>query len=239
MAHARIHVVSETGSTNADLRAQADSWPDGHWLRAERQTAGRGRLGRAWQSPTGNLYASTLIALQPGDPPVTGISLMMGIAVHDALSSLAENAPILLKWPNDVLADGAKLAGMLLEREGQGIIAGVGVNIATAPPLADRPTVALNSLPGGAGLTAEAVLDALVLAVDRWLPRWRAEGMSALVPAWLARAHPIGTPLVVTGAGSAPVHGRFAGLRDDGALMLACENGTQAVVHSGDVGILP
>ncbi|MCW2391215.1 biotin--[acetyl-CoA-carboxylase] ligase [Sphingobium sp. B11D3A] len=239
MAHARIHVVPETGSTNADLRAQADRWPDGHWLRAERQTAGRGRLGRAWQSPTGNLYASTLIALQPGDPPVTGISLMMGIAVHDALSSLADNAPILLKWPNDVLADGAKLAGMLLEREGQGIVAGIGVNITTAPSLADRPTVALNSLPGGAGFTAETVLDALVLAVDRWLLLWRTEGMAALVPAWLARAHPIGTALVVTGTGDAPVHGRFAGLRDDGALMLACDDGTQAVIHSGDVGILP
>ncbi|MCW2338548.1 BirA family biotin operon repressor/biotin-[acetyl-CoA-carboxylase] ligase [Sphingobium sp. B2D3A] len=239
MPRERIHVVPETGSTNADLRAQADGWPDGHWLRAERQTGGRGRLGREWHSPTGNLYASTLIALRPDDPPVTGISLMMGIAVHDALASLAGAAPILLKWPNDLLADGAKLAGMLLEREGRAIIAGVGINITSAPLLTDRATVALNALPGGASVTAETVLDALVLAVDRWLLFWRAEGMAGLVPAWLARAHPLGTPLVVTGTADAPLHGRFAGLRGDGALMLACEDGSQAVVHSGDVGILP
>jgi len=235
----RIHLVPETGSTNADLRAQAADWPEGHWLRAERQTAGRGRLNREWQSPAGNLYASTLIRLQPDDPPVTGLSLMMGLAVHDALADLLPGAPIQLKWPNDVMADGAKLAGMLLEREGNAIIAGVGINVASAPALPDRRTIALADLPGGASRDAAAVLDALIAAFDTWLARWREGGAGVLIPAWTARAHPPGTALVVTAGTGAPQTGRFGGLDADGALILLCDDGSRQIVHSGDVGILP
>lgn len=235
----RICRVAETGSTNADLRARAMDWPEGKWLRAERQNAGRGRLGRAWQSPSGNLHASTLIRLQPNDPPTPSLGLMLGVAVHSALADLMPDALIQLKWPNDLMAGGAKLAGMLLEREGECVIAGVGVNVASAPRLPDRDTIALADLAGGAGADAAHVLAALVPALDSWLARWRRDGSSAIIAAWLARAHPLGTALVVASGTDAPQRGRFCGLNADGALILEREDGTSQLIHSGDVGILP
>lgn len=234
----RIRLVAETGSTNADLRARAAGWPEGRWLRAERQTAGRGRLNRAWESPAGNLHASTLIRLRPADPPVTGLGLMLGVAVQSALAGLLPEAPFLLKWPNDVMVGPAKLAGMLLEREGDALIAGVGVNVAAAPALPDRATIALADLPGGDALDAARVLEALVPAVDRWLAAWRGGGNAAIIAAWLDRAHPVGTPLAVSTGADRPQRGRFLGLDGNGALILGLEDGRQQVIHSGDVGVL-
>ncbi|WP_221414857.1 biotin--[acetyl-CoA-carboxylase] ligase [Sphingobium lignivorans] len=235
----RIRLVPETGSTNADVRALAgDGWPEGQWLRAERQSAGRGRLGRGWLSTAGNLHASTLIRLRPGDPPVSGLGLMLGVAVHAALSGLLPEADVQLKWPNDVMAGGAKLAGMLLEREGDAVIAGIGVNVAQAPALPDRLTAALADLPGGAGLMAAEVLDALVPAVDLWLARWRTGGLSAVLPEWQRRAHPPGTRLLLSMGDGPSLAGCFAGLEADGALVLETGDGARHVVHSGDVGVL-
>jgi BirA family biotin operon repressor/biotin-[acetyl-CoA-carboxylase] ligase len=239
MAQDRIRIVAETGSTNADVKALAASgWPEGQWLRAERQTAGRGRLGRDWHSVAGNLHASTLIALRPGDPMVTGLGLLAGIAVHDALAALLPLAGLQLKWPNDVMVGQAKLAGMLLEREGDGVILGIGVNVAQAPRLPDRETIALADLPGGQGIDAACVLDALVPALDDWLARWRAEGTAALVTAWLARGHPAGTRLAVSTGADRPQQGCFLGLDAHGALILGLEDGTSEIIHSGDVGVL-
>jgi BirA family biotin operon repressor/biotin-[acetyl-CoA-carboxylase] ligase len=239
VAQHRIHVVAETGSTNADLKALAVSgWPEGQWLRAERQTAGRGRLGRDWQSVTGNLHASTLIRLRPGDPLVTGLGLLAGIVVHDALAALLPDAAIQLKWPNDVMVGPAKLAGMLLEREGDAVILGIGVNVAQAPRLPDRETIALADLPGGQGIDAARVLDALVPALDDWLARWRAEGAAALITAWLARGHAVGTRLAVSTGADRPQQGRFLGLDAHGALILGLEDGTSEIIHSGDVGVI-
>lgn len=235
----RIRLVPETGSTNADLKALAASgWPEGQWLRAERQTAGRGRLGRDWRSPEGNLYASTLIRLRPGDPPVTSLGLMLGVAVHAALRGVLPSAPVQLKWPNDVMIGSAKLSGMLLEREGDGIVAGVGINVAEAPHLPDRETIALADLLGGEALTAAMVMDALVASLDHWLARWREGGNAAVIGAWLERAHPLGTRLTVSAATQLPQQGRFLGLDADGALILGLDDGTSHVIHSGDVGVL-
>jgi len=239
MKDRRVHVVADTGSTNADVRARADDWLEGTWLRAERQSAGQGRLGRRWESPSGNLYASTLIRLRPDDPPITGLSLMLGVAVHSALSELMPDAGFQLKWPNDVMAGSGKLAGMLLEKEGQSVVAGVGVNVASAPDLPDRETVALAELAGGAGIDAEGVLLALLLKFDEWLGRWRQGGTDAIIPAWTQRAHPRGTPLVVKTGTATPQLGRFQGLHADGALILLQEDGTSQIIRSGDVGILP
>lgn len=234
----RIRTVPETGSTNEDLRALARDWPEGQWLRAGRQSAGRGRMGRHWLSPPGNLCASTLIRLVPGDPPVSGLGLMLGVAVHDALAGLLPQATFALKWPNDVMVGNAKVAGMLLEREGDCVIAGIGVNVAVAPELPDRETVALARLPGGEAIDAGAVLDALVPALDHWLAQWRATGNAGIIAAWSTRAHPPGTHLMISGGADRPQRGRFVGLDGDGALILAREDGTQLLIHSGDVGVL-
>lgn len=239
MSDGRTILIAQTGSTNADLRAQSRDWPEGQWLRAESQLAGRGRLGRSWQGGLGNLYTSTLVRLRESDPPMTGLSLMVGVAVYDALYGLIPDTALMLKWPNDIMVGAAKLAGMLLEREGDAIIVGIGVNVTAAPELPDRPTVALTALAGGSDIVAAAVQTALVEAFDRWLGVWRAGGLDSIIPAWLARAHPVGMPLSVSAGKEGPQLGRFGGLDRSGALLLDLDDGSRLIVHSGDVGILP
>ena len=199
---------------------------EGLWLRAERQTGGKGRRGRAWLSPPGNLYASTLIRLAPGDPPAPTLALVAAVALHEAVRPYAPN--VLIKWPNDLLVDGAKLAGILLEREGEAVIAGFGVNLANHPHDLDRPADDL------AGQVAPATfLAAFAPIFAAWLSRWRDEGLVPVRAAWLAAAHPVGTPLT-----SGEVSGRFDGLDETGALRLRLEDGSLRVVHAGDVFLL-
>src|SRR5689334_7206475 len=107
-----IRTVPETGSTNDDLAALARAGaPEGTWLRAERQTGGRGRQGRGWESPLGNLHASTLVRLAPGDPPAPTLALVAAVALREVAAAFAPGADLVIKWPNDLLAGGAKLAG--------------------------------------------------------------------------------------------------------------------------------
>ena len=233
-----IHLVPQTGSTNEDLRMQAANWPEGDWLRAESQSAGRGRRGRQWESPTGNLSASTLIRLRPTDPSLAGLGLMVGVAVHSALAQLLSDAALTLKWPNDVMIGKAKLAGMLLEREQDCIIVGVGINVANAPNLDDRETIALADLPTGGNIDAATLMQAVADSFDHWLARWREGGSAAINGSWLERAHPIGTSLLVSTGPDSRQQGRFLGLDGDGALILEREDGTSQIIHSGDVGVL-
>jgi len=224
--------VAETGSTNADLLADSD-WREGRWLRADRQSAGRGRLGRGWSSPIGNLHTSTVVALRPGDPPATGLALLAGVALVDALSLFVPaGAPLMLKWPNDLLLNGAKVAGVLLERSGERVVVGLGVNLAHAPALADRSTASLTNLaPTPApGVLADAVADRF----SSWLARWRREGIGPVRSAWLAHAHPIGTAITVSESCET---GLFDGLAEDGALRLRRADGSVVVVRAGDVRV--
>src|SRR3954468_5499421 len=118
-----IRAVAETGSTNDDVAVLArEGAPEGLWLRADRQTSGKGRQGRAWQSPPGNLHASTLVRLRPDDPPAPTLALVAAVALHEVVTPHAPAATI--KWPNDLLVDGAKLAGILLERQGDAVVVG-------------------------------------------------------------------------------------------------------------------
>ncbi|MBO9581086.1 MAG: biotin--[acetyl-CoA-carboxylase] ligase [Sphingobium sp.] len=234
-----ITLIAETGSTNADLVELAGrGWDEGHWLRAERQTAGRGRLGRDWQDGAGNLQASTLIRLRTSDPPVSGLGLLIGVALHEALAKLAPDAGLMLKWPNDLVVGSAKLAGILLERVGDAVIVGVGVNIASAPQIEDRETIALSDLPGGQGIDAVLVAEALAASFDDWLARWRSEGFASVRTAWLAAAHPYGTRLSAQIGTDSRLKGRFEGVAEDGALLLGLDDGSTQIVHSGDVGFL-
>ena len=199
---------------------------EGLWLRAERQTGGKGRRGRAWLSPPGNLYASTLIRLRPGDPPAPTLALVAAVALHEAVCPHAPNVRI--KWPNDLLVDGAKLAGILLEREGDAVIAGFGVNLANHPDDIDR---AATDLAGQ--VSPAAFLAGFAPVFAAWLARWRGEGLVSIRAAWLAAAHPVGTPLT-----SGEVTGMFDGLDESGALRLRLEDGSLRVVHAGDVFLL-
>lgn len=213
-------------------------WTEGRWLRAERQTAGKGRLGRDWRSPEGNLYTSTIIQPRPGDPAIGGLGLLVGVALCETIRALVPTGDVRLKWPNDIMAGQAKLAGILLERSGEAVIVGIGVNVQTAPMLPDRLTIALADLAGGADMNAAALLDALADRLELWLERWRAEGFAPVRAAWLAAAHPVGTGLTVSTVNEKALSGQFLGLEADGALILGLDDGTQHVIHSGDVGFL-
>jgi len=223
--------VAETGSTNDDLAALArEGASEALWLRAERQSGGKGRQGRAWESPLGNLHASTLVRLRPGDPPASTLALMAAVALHEAVAPLVPEARI--KWPNDLLADGAKLAGILLEREGDAVVVGFGVNLVARPRFVERPAASVAEL-AGATPDAAAFLAALAEAFARWLARWRSEGVTPVRDAWLRSAYPPGTPLVTSDGA-----GLFDGLDDSGALRLRLEDGTVRLVHAGDVFLI-
>jgi BirA family biotin operon repressor/biotin-[acetyl-CoA-carboxylase] ligase len=233
-----IRTLPETGSTNDDLAALARSGAEeGLWLRAERQTGGRGRQGREWHSPEGNLYASTLVRLRPSDPPAPTLALAAAVALHEIASAFAPEAAIRIKWPNDLLAEGAKLSGILLEREGEAVIVGFGVNLAHHPEDTLRPANSLAALTGSAP-DASAFVGALAESFARWLSRWRGEGVAPVRAAWLAAAHPPGTALSTHNASGAWIEGLFEGLDESGALRLREADGSVQVVHAGDVFLL-
>lgn len=226
-----IRTVAETGSTNDDLAALARGGAaEGTWLRAERQTGGKGRQGRAWVSPSGNLYASTLVRLQRGEPPAPTLALLAAVALHEVVAIYAPSAQI--KWPNDLLFDGAKLAGVLLERQGEAVIIGFGVNLAHHPTDLGRPATSLIALAGIAPQPG-AFLEILAEAFAGWLDRWRNEGLAPVRARWLAAAHPLGTPLA-----TADAEGLFDGLDESGALRLRLANGGMRVIHAGDVFLI-
>jgi BirA family biotin operon repressor/biotin-[acetyl-CoA-carboxylase] ligase len=118
------------------------------WLRAERQTDGRGRQGRHWHSPAGNLYASTLVRLRPGDPPPATLAMVAAVALHEILSAYAPGRIVLIKWPNDLLVEGRKISGVLLERVEEAVVIGMGVNLASHPQDIDRPATSLAAIAG-------------------------------------------------------------------------------------------
>ena len=230
-----IRTVAETGSTNADMLLLArDGAEEGLWLRAERQTAGRGRLGRAWLSPDGNLYASTLVRLRPGNPQPASLALMAAVALQEAIAVFGVTAE--LKWPNDLLLQGAKLSGILLERAGDAVVIGIGVNVAHHPDLPDRPTASLAA--AGSPVVAQTLLDVLAESFARWLARWRGEGLGPVRTAWLAAAHPVGTALTARLPDGSTREGLFDGLDPDGALILRLASGERHVIHAADVFVI-
>ena len=232
-----IETVTETGSTNADLLtrlADGEPLPEGYWLIADRQVAGRGRQGRRWEAATGNFMGSTIIRPGHGDPPAHTLSLVVGVAVHEAISSTIPNlAKLQLKWPNDAMIDQSKLAGILLENTGGVIVAGVGVNLAYAPKVEGREVIALSQY--GPAPDRDAFAKRLVQSLDQELERWRTYGLDALIRRWQAVAHPVGARLTVHEPSGERISGTFAGLGDDGSLRLRLANGETRSIHAGEV----
>lgn len=236
-----IEQVAVTGSTNADIleRARIGAAPEGLWIRADRQEGGRGRLGRAWDSPTGNFFGSTLVKLRAGDPPAHTLSLVAAIAAADALRHFAPKADLLIKWPNDLLLGEDKLAGILLERQGDIIVVGIGVNLAYAPHLPDRIAAALSAV--APAPDPQAFCEILAARFEEALARWRGagthyqSGLAATIALWLKQAHRVGAAIMTTGPDGTKISGTFAGLTPDAMLNLRLPDGETVVIHSGDI----
>lgn len=225
----RIRVVERTGSTNADMLADLAA-REGDWLIAKVQAQGRGRQGRAWQDLKGNFAGTALVELRDGDPQPQTLSFAAGLALIEAVDVAAPGRATVLKWPNDLLLDGGKLAGILLEREGNRIAVGFGVNLSAAPAVAGRATAALDG-----AVLPEAFAPLLAASFARLLLAWRTSDPGLFVEAWLRRAHPIGTRLEVHLDPHTYVEGKFESLDPDGALRLRTDHGAIETVRAGDV----
>ena len=205
---------------------------EGDWLVALEQSAGKGRQGRQWVAATGNFFGSTIIELGPSDPPAQSLSLVAGLAVIEAVDVAVPGQPLMLKWPNDLLLGGAKLAGILLERHQQRVIVGIGVNLATAPQVEGRRVADL-----GARITPQAFAPILAATMAQVLDLWRRTPPEAFSRAWLARAHSLGTELMVHSDEAEPIGGRFDGIEPDGTLCLRLADGSVRAIHAADVSL--
>jgi BirA family biotin operon repressor/biotin-[acetyl-CoA-carboxylase] ligase len=194
------------------------------------QEAGKGRQGRTWVSSPGNFYGSTIVHLRRQDPAAQTLSFAAGLALIEALDAAAPGQQVMLKWPNDAILQGKKLAGILLERSADRVAVGFGVNLATAPKLPDRVGASL-----GAKLSPQAFAPLLAGSFVRLLELWRQSEPAYFARAWLARAHPIGTPLKVHSNSDELTAGRFDGIESDGALRLKRDDGSIDIVRAGDV----
>ncbi len=225
--------LARVGSTNDHVAEQARlGAPDGLWVRADAQTAGRGRHGRNWIAAPGNLFISTLIRPQPGEGPLPQLSFVAALALDDALRPWVPADRLTIKWPNDLLLDGAKVSGILLEGGGDWVVAGFGVNLQHRPQL-DRPTMSLRD----AGLDTPApslLASALAEAFACRRAVWRAQGFAPVRADWLKRAAGLGASVSVQ-IGAETVSGCFVDLGHDGSLLLRLANGGIRAIHSGEV----
>lgn len=205
---------------------------EGDWLVALRQDSGKGRHGRAWESIDGNFLGSTLVQVRPDDPPAPALALVAGLALIEAVELAAPGAPLALKWPNDLMLGDAKLAGVLLERSGDRVVAGFGVNLAGAPKIAGRATASLKPI---RDIAPEAFAPLLAGKFAQLLAAWRDSDPPQFAQAWLARAHPIGTPLQVHSGPGERISGTFDGIEPDGAMRLRLADGMVDLIRAGDV----
>ncbi len=220
--------LESAGSTNDEAMALADAGaPEGTLVWARQQTGGRGRRGRVWASPVGNLYSSTV--LRPDCPAARAAELgfVAALAVADIVPA---GRDLRVKWPNDVLVDGGKVAGILPESSiapdgrAEHVVMGIGVNVGFAPSLPEM------RYPGACvGGTVEAALERLAAALALRVAEWRRDGFAAVREQWLAKAGPLGLEVDVK-LGDELVRGRYAGMDGEGALLLETAAGPRRIV---------
>ncbi len=231
--------LDSVDSTNleAGRRARAGAL-EGTLVWAREQTSGRGRRGRRWASPRGNLYLSLLLRPRARPAEAAQIGFVAAAALAETLAGvLPSERRVSCKWPNDLLVDGAKIAGILLETEAPGeelaaLVLGVGVNLVSHPE--GLPYPATSILAAGGKISAEALLEVLALKLEHWYTLWRRAGFAPVRRRWLDFATGLGAPVEVRLEG-ATLKGRFASLDSSGALELELAEGGRRLVTAGDV----
>lgn len=242
--HTKTSVVNlaACGSTNVEaLRLGMDGHDGPVWVTAQSQTSGKGRDGRAWISEPGNLYASLLMTYTACFPAMSQLSLVCGLAVHDAIRAAAPDAglDLALKWPNDVLLARAKVAGILIETTTRPadhrflLVAGFGVNLNAHPERIDQK--ATNLAEYGVVTTPVDALNRLDAALQRWLKAWDCgNGYGDVREAWLSASRQRGRQVTARN-GDTTLTGECVGLDDDGALLIRDEHGRTQKITCGDV----
>jgi BirA family biotin operon repressor/biotin-[acetyl-CoA-carboxylase] ligase len=223
---------AELDSTNSEARRLAEKGEaDPLWIIAERQTAGRGRRGRSWETLPGNLAATLLLRPQAPPGPVAQLSFAAALSVADVASHVAPEASVTVKWPNDVLVEGKKAAGILLE-SGEGWLAvGIGINLAAAPEGTEFPATALADF--APPPSPDEALTLLAARFAHWYADWMSGGFETLRTAWLARAGGLGLPIRAR-LPHETRHGVFEGIDASGALLLN-EQGRISAIAAGEV----
>ena len=242
----RLFRMETVDSTNDEAKRRAKAGEPGPlWIWSARQSKGRGRGGREWISRPGNLFASLLISVRCPARVAVQLALLAGIVAHDTIAKLITyegRSELLLKWPNDILLSGKKLAGILLENVGgktedqSVVVIGTGINLASHPEDLPLPAASLDAY--DTKVSPAEALEVLAATTDEWLLRWE-EGscFPTIRRAWLDRAGPTGRPLRVRIDGE-ETDGVYEGLDADGALRLMTPDGFEHRVAAGDVFFL-
>jgi len=239
----RVIALDEVDSTNSEALRRAATGDHGPvWITAREQTRGRGRSGRSWATTDGN-FAGTLL-VEPGcDIAVLPqLAIVAGLAACDAIAAglpVDQRGSLHLKWPNDVLIDGAKASGILVEStvSGRSVAAaiGIGINLSVVPEIAGRAVTSLASHGGDAGFDTMSLR--LAQALAGWLAAWdRGRRFDVIRQAFLERSIPVGQRMTVN-TGTGPAAGAFAGLDADGALLIRSDDGTVLRYTFGDVAL--
>jgi len=235
-AGVRLLTYAEVGSTNVEALLRARGGEQGPlWIVAARQTAGRGRHGRAWVSEAGNLHATLLLTDAAPAPRLPELALVAAVALHDATAEAVPSLQprLMLKWPNDLLCDGAKLAGILIEGEGRAVAVGIGVNCRHHPAGTGYPATDLAAC--GAAVSPDHLFGVLSRRVVQRLGEWqRGAGFAGIRRAWLARTQGLGSAIAVR-VGERESRGRYEGIDEHGRLLLRSADGMLTTIAAGDV----
>lgn len=234
--------LGDVGSTNTEcFRYAREGDPGNLWITAARQNEGRGRRGRAWVSEAGNLYASLLLIEPAPASMLASLPLAVAVAVHRAVAAFlpAEMADRLrIKWPNDLLLGGAKLAGILIESETladgrRAVVIGQGINLIHAPPSGLYRTTTLAH--AGVSVAPDMLFARLLMTMEEELASWNGSvGLAATLDAWRSRAAGLGEPMTVNLVDRA-VEGTFRDLDAAGRLVLRQGDGKDMTIAAGDV----
>jgi BirA family biotin operon repressor/biotin-[acetyl-CoA-carboxylase] ligase len=232
----RLTTYDTIDSTNAEGLRRARLGESGPlWITARRQTAGRGRRGRVWVSEPGNLYASLVLTDSAPPEHAAELSFVAALALHDAISGRIAGlaSRLVVKWPNDLLIDGNKVAGILTEGEGPAVVIGIGVNCVNHPTGTQFPATDLAS--AGVRASPESLFAPLTAAMATRLSQWdRGAGFAAIRSDWLARASGLGK-LVCVVLPDGERQGRFEAIDERGCLVLRLADGRIETVAAGDV----